>query len=176
MPHKPNLGLSANERSVRLGTGNCATIVFNLEPAFILTYYKFWFLLLFDGMHMKILLLMGIAGFVGTLFRYSVMRSINQMLPGFPWGTFAVNIIGAFLAGFCFVLCRSKFQHFEMYFPIFFIGFLGAFTTFSTFALESARYFANAQYVKFMGNVLLQNIIGIFAAGGGMWISKILFR
>ena len=125
---------------------------------------------------MKILLLIGIAGFFGTLVRYGCVRLVNQLSVGFPWGTLAVNIAGAFIAGFFFVFCRLKFQSYEEYFPIFFIGFLGAFTTFSTFALESAGFFADAQYGKFIANILLHNISGVLAAFIGMCLAKIIFR
>ena len=91
-------------------------------------------------------MLAGIAGFFGTILRFILTRYVNHALPGFPWGTLLVNVAGAFIAGFLFVYCRAKFQAYEEYFPVIFIGFLGAFTTFSTFALESARFCADAQY------------------------------
>jgi CrcB protein len=76
----------------------------------------------------KILLFIGLAGFAGTLIRYASVKFVDYLLPGFPWGTFVVNVTGAFLAGFCFVLCRCKFQQYEAYFPVLFLGFFGAFT------------------------------------------------
>jgi len=124
---------------------------------------------------MKILLLAGLAGFLGTLLRYGVTRGVSHLLPGFPWATLIVNVAGAFLAGFLFVLCRTKFQHYEAYFPILFLGFLGAFTTFSTFALESARFLLDAQYMKFIWNILLQNGTGLLAACGGILLAGKLY-
>ena len=113
---------------------------------------------------MKILLLTGCAGFAGTLLRYGCVRAVSQFLPGLPAGTLLVNVIGSFLAGFCFILWKAKLPLYEEWMPILFIGFLGAFTTFSTFAFESAGFLLDARYGKFIAYVLLQNISGILFA------------
>ena len=125
---------------------------------------------------MKVVGLICIAGIAGTLCRYYAVKFINVLLPDFPWSTLLVNVLGAFAAGFCFVLCKNKLSEFAEYFPVLFIGFLGAFTTFSTFALESARFINDAQYGKFILNVLLQNFSGIGAALGGLFLAKIFFK
>ena len=125
---------------------------------------------------MKIVLLISLAGVVGTLLRYFAVKAVNALLPAFPWGTLAVNIFGAFIAGFCYVVCKNKFAGFEEYFPVLFMGFLGAFTTFSSFAVESVVFFDQAQYAKFFLNILLQNLSGISAAAGGFYLAKYLLE
>ncbi len=119
---------------------------------------------------------MGLAGFFGTLARHFSVRAVNHLLPGFPWGTLCVNVAGAFLAGFLFIWGREKFQEYEHFMPIIFIGFLGAFTTFSTFALESARFFMDGQYSKMLLNIALQNITGLSAAICGIWVCNTLTK
>lgn len=126
---------------------------------------------------MKIVLMVAAAGAAGALLRWGITRLSTIWFGALlPWGTLAVNVIGAFAAGFLFIWSRGKWSAYEEYFPIIFIGFLGAFTTFSTFALESARFLSENAYGKFAANVLLQNLIGITAAAAGLYLAKMLFR
>jgi len=121
---------------------------------------------------LKIALLAGAAGFIGTLLRFGIVRAIPGC--GFPWGTLAVNLLGSFAAGFFFWFLRQRFPQYEVYFPVLFIGFFGAFTTFSTYALESARFLMNGETGKCLGNVLLQNVCGLTAAALGILLAKVI--
>ena len=119
---------------------------------------------------MKVILAIGLAGAFGALLRYGCVRGVALLGGAFPWGTWVVNGVGAFLAGLCFILAKDRWDPFWV--TVCFVGFLGAFTTFSTFALESVRLGMEGQIVKAMGNVLLQNVSGLLAAWGGMVIAK----
>lgn len=74
-----------------------------------------------------------IGGFFGAICRFLLSRKL-QGAAGFPFGTFIVNLSGAFLLG----LLVGIQPHGHIY-SLLGVGFMGAFTTFSTFMLESEQ-------------------------------------
>ena len=125
---------------------------------------------------MKIVILAACAGVLGTLLRFAAVKALGALQVDFPLGTLAVNIVGSFIAGFCWMTLNKVYPAYSEYFPVLFIGFLGAFTTFSSFALESVRFLYAAEYGKFFLNITLQNFCGIGSAAGGFLLAKIIFR
>lgn len=121
---------------------------------------------------MKILLLTGCAGFIGTVLRYLCLRCLDGKTPGFPGGTLAVNILGAFIAGCMYWIFKDKWSAYSVYSPIVFTGFLGAFTTFSAFTLDSLKLLEDGHAALFFVNIVVMNLAGLAAAGAGM----LLFR
>jgi fluoride ion exporter CrcB/FEX len=58
---------------------------------------------------LKMMLLAGCGGFVGTALRFLTGKLCAQIhLGGFPLGTFAVNIVGSFLIGVLFGLAEER--------------------------------------------------------------------
>ena len=83
----------------------------------------------------KAMLIAGAGGFIGTCLRYLVGKLAHYIFSSpFPWGTFAVNIIGSFVIGIFFGMAE-KAHLISTNMNIFLItGFCGGFTTFSSFA------------------------------------------
>lgn len=130
-------------------------------------------------MALKILLI-ALAGALGTLARYGVsgvvQRAFNSggVAAGFPTGTLAVNIIGCFLFGVIWTLSEERFLLSPQTRLIFLTGFMGAFTTFSTFGFESAQFIRDAQYSLAALNIIAQNVTGILAVFAGLIAARLI--
>lgn len=122
---------------------------------------------------MKTFLLIGIGGFIGSYFRYMLSFYIEQkILSSFPYGTFAVNILGCFLIGLLFGL-SNRFDIAPEYRLLLGVGFCGGFTTFSTFSYEGIMLLQDAQFLFGFLYGGLSLIIGFFAAWTGLIITRI---
>ena len=103
----------------------------------------------------------GVAGALGALARYGLEGAVSRRWPGaFPWGTFVVNVSGAFALGFLFVLLTEKLTVDPWLRSSLTIGFLGAYTTFSTLSFESYRLIEDGAI-----GLALANMLGSLAAG-----------
>ncbi|AFY78003.1 crcB protein [Pleurocapsa sp. PCC 7327] len=82
----------------------------------------------------------------GALSRYYLTLICTQRLDGnFPYGTFLINLTGAFLMGFsATVLQKMSAEQWLSGFTT--IGFLGAYTTFSTYALDFSNLLKLGNY------------------------------
>jgi CrcB protein len=82
--------------------------------------------------------IVAVAGAVGALARWGLASLVQSTFgPQWPWGTFAVNVLGCLLFGFVFEATRSLEQGAVIWRLMWLTGFAGAFTTFSTLAFES---------------------------------------
>ncbi|MBJ6726518.1 fluoride efflux transporter CrcB [Geomesophilobacter sediminis] len=121
---------------------------------------------------MEQIALIAVFGALGCLARYFVSGWVYDLLGrSFPYGTFAVNIIGAFLIGFIMEFSlRSALVSPSLRVALT-IGFLGGLTTFSTFSFETFRLIEDGALLIAFGNImasvlacLLCTWIGIMAA------------
>lgn len=82
-----------------------------------------------------------VGGAFGSLTRWGVGTALVTGPGGFPWGTFIVNLTGAFGLGLTWIVLSGKFGHDRNLPELVGIGFFGGFTTFSALSVEGIRLF-----------------------------------
>ncbi|NLW82143.1 MAG: fluoride efflux transporter CrcB [Desulfovibrionales bacterium] len=122
---------------------------------------------------MSKILLIALAGACGTLSRYWLSGAAYELLGrDFPWGTWAVNILGCFLFGLVWILAEERGSLSAQARVLILTGFMGAFTTFSTFIFESGSIAQDGQWLKLALNLGGQNLVGFVALYLGMGLGK----
>jgi CrcB protein len=121
-------------------------------------------------MNIQNIMLLVLAGGVGTLVRYS----ISTFFAAGSYTTLIINVSGSFLIGILFELFSFGLIS-DLTRLILITGFLGAYTTFSTFSLESIILLSSGAYLQALCYILLSNVGGIFAAFGGIRLVQTLF-
>ena len=95
------------------------------------------------------LLLVGFGGFLGSVLRFLVGVGMVRALPGYwPYGTFAVNLIGCLLIGIFYGLF-SKEVLLDHGSKLWIVGFCGGFTTFSSFSYDGLRLLQEEQWLLY---------------------------
>ena len=121
------------------------------------------------------LLLVGSGGFFGSVARYLTSRTIDAKLNSvFPYGTFAVNVIGSFILGIVYIVAMRKTGGSDNIRLLLGTGFCGGFTTFSAFAFENL----NLLDQKLIGSSLIyitaSLVFGVIAVFAGIAVGKSL--
>ncbi len=118
---------------------------------------------------MTVLVWAGVAvlGGVGALLRFGVDGYVGERAASeFPWGTFVVNISGAFLLG----LVAGAALHGD---ALLLVGTatLGSYTTFSTWMLEAHRLGEDGVLWVALANITVSVLVGVGAAELGRLIA-----
>lgn len=121
------------------------------------------------------LLLIGLAGFVGTLGRYG-LSSVAAKPYGetFPLGTLAVNLIGCFLVGLLFHLMQERLVVSQNLRTIILVGLLGGFTTFSSFGLQTFTLLQDGEFGFAALNLGVSNVLGLLLVWAGYTLARVL--
>ncbi len=123
----------------------------------------------------KSLLIVGLGGFIGTVFRFLISRYIQvSYLSVFPWSTFIVNILGSLLVGIFFGL-SEKGNLLTPEWRIFLtVGVCGGFTTFSSFADDAFILLQNKEWLRFAVYPTLSFFLGLSAVFIGRSLIKLI--
>jgi len=120
---------------------------------------------------MKNLLLVFIGGGFGSVLRYGIGKWLNNT-EGFPYGTFAVNILGSLLIGLILGYAAKNDAISENQTLLLATGFCGGFTTFSTFAYENHIFLKSGDFSSFAFYTIASFAIGFLAVFAGMFLIK----
>jgi fluoride exporter len=124
---------------------------------------------------MRTIVAIGIAGAAGALARYGVDGLVSRRLPSaFPWGTFVVNMTGAFALGFLMTLMTEQLTTASWVRSALTIGLLGAYTTFSTLSYETYRLLEDGAVGLAAANMLGSAAVGLLAVYAGVVAARAL--
>lgn len=114
-------------------------------------------------------------GALGCLARYFLSGWVYQLLGrGFPYGTLAVNVIGAFLIGLIMEFSIRSALIPPTIRVALTIGFLGGLTTFSTFSFETFRLLEEGAFLVAFFNVMVSVIACLACTWFGIAVARAL--
>ena len=121
------------------------------------------------------LIYLSLGGAAGTLSRYW-LSGVAQRLTGsaFPYGTFAVNILGCLLFGTVWGFFENRLLPGSEVRLLVLTGFMGAFTTFSTYMFETAELVKFGQMALAVANVVGQSLAGLALVMLGIALGRLL--
>ncbi len=122
---------------------------------------------------LKQLILVGLGGGIGSVFRYLTSLATAKYLIGqFPIATFLANIFGCLILGFCVSLFSKNPDDSENLRLLFITGFCGGYTTFSTFAFENVQFLQQENYGLLVTYTLASILVGLAAIFIGISFGK----
>jgi fluoride exporter len=124
------------------------------------------------------LIIIGIGGFIGSVSRYLLSGFVQGLSKSisFPYGTFAVNLVGCFFIGLFAHLSDSRGLFSDSSRAFVFIGLLGGFTTFSAFSNETFNLLHDGETSLAFLNILGQVVICLSSVWFGRAVAFWVWR
>lgn len=122
---------------------------------------------------MRQILAIGLGGALGSVARFVVSNWVYGWLGrSFPYGTFAVNVLGCFAMGALFVIFLDRLSDSAVLRAGVLIGGLGGFTTFSTFSIETFALYEQGSPTIAVLNALGSVASCVLAAWAGVLLGR----
>ncbi|MEJ2863087.1 fluoride efflux transporter FluC [Actinomycetospora flava] len=116
-------------------------------------------------------LLVALGAAIGAPTRYLTDRWLQSTHgTGFPWGTFTVNVVAAFVLG---LVVGGPAPHAAV--AAIGVGFCGSLSTWSTLAYETVRLAHERARTASVMNVVASTLAGLGAAGLGLALGGVLW-
>jgi CrcB protein len=110
---------------------------------------------------------------LGANARYVVTNwTVNRWGAAFPYGTFIINVSGAFVIGLFLSFVAGRAPINALWRLFFVTGFLGAYTTFSTYTWDALTLQGGGAWVRAAAYVVGTNVVGLL----GVWLGAAIAR
>ena len=114
-----------------------------------------------------------VGAMLGANLRYVVANwSTDRWGADFPYGTFLINVTGAFVIGVFLALITDRLTVNPLWRLFFATGFLGGYTTFSSYTWEALLLPQTGAWIRAGAYVLGSNAVGLI----GVWVGASLTR
>lgn len=112
-------------------------------------------------------------GALGALLRHFMNTAVADITgPSFPWGIFAVNVLGSFALGLLAALFAHAWDAPQGVKIFLTTGFLGGFTTFSAFSLDTVLLFERGEGGAALFYMCASVLCSVAALYGGMTLVR----
>ena len=109
----------------------------------------------------------GAGAVLGANLRYAISTwAAARWGPAFPYGTFMINVTGAFVIGLFLAAAGARAGIGPLPRLLFVTGFLGGYTTFSSYTWEALALATDGAWLRFGLYVLGSNLVGLV----GVWL------
>jgi fluoride exporter len=122
----------------------------------------------------RMVLVIAVAGALGALSRYGLESFVGRRTTGdFPWGTFIVNVSGAFAIGLVITLSTERWDMAPWFRSALTVGFLSSYTTFSALSFATYKLGADNSFGLAAANMLGTCAAGLAAVYLGVMLARI---
>ncbi|ORW32710.1 camphor resistance protein CrcB [Mycobacterium paraense] len=104
-----------------------------------------------------------VGGALGTLARAALSSVVMREPAGWPWATFVVNIVGAFLVGYFTTRLLERLPLSSYRRPLLGTGLCGGLTTFSTMQVETVTMIRHGQWATAAAYTTSSIVLGLLA-------------